>query len=142
MKCPKCKSASRCIRTEPGNGETRRRRECLSASCAFRWTTVESAASAERPVEMIPTKFDYARAKAASGERVPRAKADPEAVAAAIAVDRRKREMRMQRAEEHRRKRAEQDYEDDGFDRPPPKLTREQLMREISSDGFDREYNE
>ena len=128
MRCPACKTdLTRVIRTEPGEDGTRRRRKCLDPQCGHRWTTFESAVVlAEEGLSIVP---------GVSPRRATRAlvpgELDPEAIAAALAVDRR----RPRALDAERRLEREARARDDAFwDPPPARLSRETFAHET---GFD-----
>lgn len=126
MRCPACKTTlTRVIRTEPGEGGTRRRRKCLDPECGHRWTTIE--ASVEQRVEIEARELSRIDIEA-----VKRAAAspgfDPEALAAALAVDRRR--ARTADAERELERRA-RDRDDAFWDRAPARLDRETFAREV-----------
>jgi hypothetical protein len=136
MRCPACKTTlTKVIRTEPGDDGTRRRRRCLDPACGHRWTTFESAADATR-VELEPASMSpragqrIARALKQEGRR-PRPGLDPEAIAAAMATDRRRAQIYYEQREQARRQRELDQWDDDA---PPSRLDRESFRRET---GFE-----
>jgi transcriptional regulator NrdR family protein len=114
MRCVKCGEKTEVLETIGRGDFTRRRRRCLNPRCQHRFTTAEVAA--ERAREM------------AEGEalaRLRKAKVtgfDAEAIAAALAVDRRKEQIRQ-------RQRAQEQY--DGEDDYPRRLSADDVRRII-----------
>lgn len=118
MKCPKCKERTEVLETaQRPDAPTRRRRRCLSPSCQHRFTTAES--SLDSLVRHTGPGELELELKKITGKR---RGYDPEALAAAISVDRRRKQMAL---EQRRRER----YDDE--DAPPRTLSRESLNREL-----------
>ena len=124
MRCPRCGDKSEVLETIPLGVVNKRRRRCLNPHCQHRFQSQEVNAQAVVDVQ--------------DGELVKRlrrlhrktARYDPEALAAAIAVDRRRDEIRARQRQERR----DEQYDDDFTDRAPRSLDRDSLKREI--DGF------
>jgi SOS response regulatory protein OraA/RecX len=118
----------------------------MNEACAFRWTTVERPAdelgpAIERPEAPIESRWNNTYGSGRADGRKPRERADREAIEAALRVDERKRRM----LEDARvlKARSRRDWEDDGFDKAPARLTRRQLLQEITSvDMYDRDYED
>lgn len=120
MKCPRCREKSEVLETQARDGlPTKRRRRCLNPHCRHRFVTVEA------PLGIIPQAESNGslveELRRVGGNRS-RKGYDPEALAAAIAVDRRKKVI-----EREQRRRAEQ-LDDDA---PPSRLSRVNMRREL-----------
>lgn len=111
MKCLKCGEKTEVLETIQRPGGTRRRRRCKT--CEHRFTTTEVAN--EYVMELAQEQLQKA-SRRASGSKF-----DPEAIAAAIAVDRRKKEI----AERQRRQAIEDDWM--AYDDAPDHLEESQL---------------
>ena len=126
MKCPKCKDRTEVLETAQRGTNTHRRRRCLAPACMHRFTTTEtnntSAAIPERSEDEI-------RARLLSKEFKGTGKYDNEALAAAIAVDKRRAHIRRQQRERDRAERAT--WYDNGFEPAPSRLDHETLRREL-----------
>jgi transcriptional regulator NrdR family protein len=120
MRCPKCREKSEVLETETREGRpTRRRRRCLNPHCQHRFTTAEEALE---NMLRVTGEGDLVRELRRVGGK-PRKGYDPEALAAAICVDRRKQQIAREQ-----RQRVEQ-Y--DGEDGPPRRLNRFTMRREL-----------
>lgn len=120
MKCPKCKDRSEVLHTDAGASNTKRRRRCLNPSCQFRFITREQASessAATITTESVMSAMNLKRGRNSSF--------DAEAVAAAIAVDKRRAQMRREQ-----RAQARAEFED-GFEPAPAWLDRGGLSREL-----------
>ena len=118
MKCPKCKSKSEVLETIQQDGQTKRRRKCLSPKCMFRFAsyeTIEGAASGTRSQESpLPEWIDKIRSRPG---------VDKEAIAAAYRVDQRRKEI-----EREQKARARQEA---GWDYDEEVLTPDDIRREL-----------
>lgn len=122
MRCPKCKDKSEVLKTEAGAIDTKRRRQCLNPACRFRFVTREqqnTPNTIEVTTESVMADFNLKKGRAPNF--------DAEAVAAAIAVEKRKAAIRREQ------KAAERSPYDDLYDAggSPGRLSREELRREI-----------
>ena len=117
MKCPKCKERTEVLETaQRHEAPTRRRRRCLSPACQHRFTTAESSLDSVRQV--APGDLELELRKITGKRRG----YDPEALAAAISVDRRKRQIALEQRRLER-------YDDD--DAPPHVLNKTTLRLEL-----------
>lgn len=103
MRCPKCHEKSEVLETLPEGQRTRRRRRCLSPNCLHRWVSVEVAQDAEPRAQIDQTDVE----RVLRGTRY--RGVDTEALAAALAVDRRKEELKRRQREERERERYDRD---------------------------------
>lgn len=126
MRCPKCNDKTEVLQTFPGNDHTDRRRRCLSPKCGYRFTSHEQLPGERPPV--TPTSSDILETLS-TRKRVLGSGFDPEAIAAAIAVDRRRAQIKRQQKKEARAPEWE-----DGFEPAPRRLDRASLRREL--DGY------
>jgi transcriptional regulator NrdR family protein len=117
MKCHRCGGKTEVLETVMLEGQTRRRRRCLTPSCGFRFSTFEKARdeSAVASEPRLPEWLENIR---------DRPGVDKEAIAAAYRVDVRRAQIAQ---DQKRRAREERDTE---YEEDPP-LTKEQLMREL-----------
>ena len=128
MRCPACKTdLTRVIRTEPGEDGTRRRRKCLDPQCGHRWTTFEAAVVVD-DAGLIERAGSDARTRRRAATLPAGFEFDAEAIAAALAVDRRR--ARVADAERDLERRA-RERDDAFYDPPPARLTRETFAREV-----------
>jgi transcriptional regulator NrdR family protein len=127
MKCPKCKDRTEVLRTETNGDFNHRRRQCLNPQCSHRFTTREKMEGFEPKqitTEGVMQQFNLSK------ERKSKAGFDAEAVAAAIAVDRRRAQIRR---EQKQKTRAE--WEDGRYvDKAPTRLDDQSLRKEL--DGY------
>lgn len=131
MRCPACKTTlTRVIRTEPGENGTRRRRKCLDPQCGHRWTTFESSVVVDDE-EGPSSKPGTAPSRTTKLVLPSGIELDPEALAAALAVDRRRPRAAEVERELERRAR---ERDDAFFDPPPARLSRESFAREVGRD--------
>jgi hypothetical protein len=130
VKCPKCKSKSEVLETTQKDGATRRRRRCVSPTCEFRFSTTETTSDTHSP-RPSPNAAELV-AKLIAPEFKGSGKFDPEALAAAIAVDQRK--LAIRRAERAKSYRERAAWYDTGFDPAPESLNERDVRREI--DGY------
>jgi transcriptional regulator NrdR family protein len=107
VRCPKCQHKTDVLETIPGAGRTRRRRRCLNDACGHRFTTLEAR---QEELKSEGEAMALRELRAVSGHR---GAVDPEALAAALAMDRRKAEFRRQQQAERARAEAE-GYDVDG----------------------------
>lgn len=122
MRCPKCKDKTEVLQTWPGE-VTKRRRRCLNPSCLHRFTTRESTgntAPADITTESVMASLNLKKRRGSQF--------DVEAIAAAIAVDKRKAALRRAQREAERSEWSE-GY--DLVDPAPARLDRRGLRREL-----------
>lgn len=86
MRCVRCGDKTEVLETVPKGTKNRRRRRCLNPHCMYRFTTVEVSVDA---VKQEAESEALKRMKQLSPPGY-----DAEAIAAALAVDRRKEEIR------------------------------------------------
>ncbi|HEY9428833.1 MAG TPA: hypothetical protein VIR34_16865 [Gemmatimonadaceae bacterium] len=128
MKCPKCSDRTEVLQTFPGKDRTTRRRRCLNPSCGKRFTSHELLPG-ESP-RATPGSSDILETLS-KRKREPGSGFDPEAIAAAIAVDRRRAQIERERKRLARIV-GQSDYENDsGFDPAPVRLDRATLRKEL-----------
>lgn len=128
MNCPKCGDRSEVLQTIASLHEDSvlRRRRCLSPACQRRFKTREASMSFE---DAVTTESVMKTLKL---EKRPGSRFDAEAIAAALAVDKRRAQIKR----EQRRKAKEGQWENEEWsserwDRAPRKLSREQLRQEM-----------
>jgi len=122
MRCPVCKDKSEVMNTYSQGEITVRRRRCLNPSCQKRFKTTEHSGpimKKEITTEDVMASLNLKKSRKTAGF-------DPEAVAAALAVDRRRAMIR------DRERQRDRDTEwDDGFEPAPRRLNRGELRREL-----------
>jgi transcriptional regulator NrdR family protein len=127
MKCPKCKDRTEVLQTIPSGEFNDRKRQCLNPSCGHRFKTkekIEGYAPKQITTEGVMQSLNLSK------ERKGKTGFDAEAVAAAIAVDRRRAQLRREQ-----KQKARAEWEDGRYvDRAPTRLNKQSLRKEI--DGY------
>lgn len=117
MRCQKCGDKTEVLETQQSRKGTRRRRQCLNPHCQLRITTYELMPAEARQRSDAEFEDQLSRLRPGRGY-------DPEALAAALTVDRRKEEIkRAQRAA-----RLLEEYDDEDF---PDHLSEADARREL-----------
>lgn len=127
MKCPKCKGRTEVLETVQKAQATRRRRQCIAPACGLRFTTTE--VSADAPIARLAPNAQALISRLIAPEFKGSGNYDPEALAAAIAVDQRK--LAIKRAQRVKAASERQAWYDTGFDAAPDSLTDSDLRREL-----------
>lgn len=130
MRCPKCGGRSEVVQTIQRPGSTERRRLCLAVSCRHAFRTRESAQAMDLPEPAL------GQIEAALRDVQPTGRFDNEALAAALRVDARRRE--IQRAERDQDRRLREAARDAGLNERRWWMTRAELRDELGlADGID-----
>lgn len=125
MKCPKCGDRTEVLQTTQLSTSTARRRRCWNPGCLHRFVSREFFGATE-PVMQVTS--DEVIKSLTGKSRKPGSTFDPEAVAAAITVDRRRAQIKREQ-----RAKARSEYEETGLyvDEAPKRLDRYSLRNEL-----------